>query len=460
MTSVDVTSTMMLPRLQMPSSSTRSSNSSAGSSSGNGSSMRVVTPTISYDDETCNSININSGYHTKRWGFTDDELTSGQVHGIRYQEVINYGRVSSPRGSHHCVMCGLSGVEIPSQNKDVCKSCDTSFWYFQKLDIVVKFCKGCKNFVCLSEFEDKPEASKCGRCRHRGRQNYFSKKKGTLNKFVDDYGNATDYSSTPSPEAGANLGKRKRSVNHTPSPPISELQNHISSKSGSAKVASSVGRPPAFPRSRKAPVMSSPYQSSPFSHLNIEQEDKLSPAENGASTLTKNGIASDNDGEYHRSSSFDKSTPKGLPTRSVTFGHLPSYRRTRGESDVSIESALSGIEVKQESNSSDPLLNPLMYLALLTGEVFGDGITSPLKGRSAVEVKKTIIADKENYDSNSPNTSPESIDNLEVSSNSEVDSDDCSMSTVSSEKQEMEFTPKFKVMNKVSDDETEHLVYS
>ena len=38
-------------------------------------------------------------------------------------------------------MCGLRG-NIPSQNKDVCKSCDTVFWYHTKLDVVVKFCKG------------------------------------------------------------------------------------------------------------------------------------------------------------------------------------------------------------------------------------------------------------------------------------------------------------------------------
>ena len=98
-------------------------------------------------------------------------------------------------------MCGLRG-NIPSQNKDVCKSCDTVFWYHTKFDVVIKFCKGkfnkfefpvieiyefhviffqkfvtgCKNFVTLSEFQGKPEASKCGKCRHRGRQNYFARK--------------------------------------------------------------------------------------------------------------------------------------------------------------------------------------------------------------------------------------------------------------------------------------------
>lgn len=91
---------------------------------------------------------------------------------IRYSDVINFSRCSK---SHLCVMCGMKG-NIPSQNKDVCKSCDTVFWFHTRLNVVIKFCKGCKNFVTLSEFQEKPEASKCGKCRHRGRQNYFARK--------------------------------------------------------------------------------------------------------------------------------------------------------------------------------------------------------------------------------------------------------------------------------------------
>lgn len=37
---------------------------------------------------------------------------------------------------------------------------------------------GCKKFSSLSDFADKPEASKCAKCRHRGRQNYYSRKQG------------------------------------------------------------------------------------------------------------------------------------------------------------------------------------------------------------------------------------------------------------------------------------------
>jgi hypothetical protein len=39
---------------------------------------------------------------------------------------------------------------------------------------------GCKNFLTLNEFQEKPEASKCGRCRQRGRNNYFLKKSSSL----------------------------------------------------------------------------------------------------------------------------------------------------------------------------------------------------------------------------------------------------------------------------------------
>jgi len=98
---------------------------------------------------------------------------------IAYGDVINFKRSSNPRGcAHHCVMCGDKNAAIPSQNKDVCKTCDTGFWLVKETQVVVKFCKGCKNFARLWDFRDKPEATKCIKCRQRGRLNYFSKKSG------------------------------------------------------------------------------------------------------------------------------------------------------------------------------------------------------------------------------------------------------------------------------------------
>ena len=63
---------------------------------------------------------------------------------VKYCDVINFERAGA-RGEHHCVMCGrIKGAEceIPNQNKDVCKSCDSAYWRFLREDIIIKFCKG------------------------------------------------------------------------------------------------------------------------------------------------------------------------------------------------------------------------------------------------------------------------------------------------------------------------------
>lgn len=44
------------------------------------------------------------------------------------------------------------------------------------LSIYENHATGCKNFTKLHDFRDKPEATKCIKCRQRGRQNYFAKK--------------------------------------------------------------------------------------------------------------------------------------------------------------------------------------------------------------------------------------------------------------------------------------------
>lgn len=85
-----------------------------------------------------------------------------------------------PSSSIHCVMCGLSNVDIPSQNKSVCKHCDSCFWLHQPWNVVFKFCKGCKNFYLLNAFENRPEGTKCMKCRHRGREHYKQKKTTNL----------------------------------------------------------------------------------------------------------------------------------------------------------------------------------------------------------------------------------------------------------------------------------------
>lgn len=113
---------------------------------------------------------------------------------INHKEVINFSR-PDPRlcKNLHCVMCGESNVHIPSQNKNICKICDSSFWLHNSLNIVFKFCKGCKNFFILEEFSDKPEGTKCRKCRQRGRDNYLNKKSQGITNSTSNYLN------TPSP---------------------------------------------------------------------------------------------------------------------------------------------------------------------------------------------------------------------------------------------------------------------
>mmetsp|Transcript_16651 Transcript_16651/g.31204 ORF Transcript_16651/g.31204 Transcript_16651/m.31204 type:complete len:276 (-) Transcript_16651:2800-3627(-) len=99
--------------------------------------------------------------------------------GVTYNDVINYER-SGKKQTRHCVMCGDiedgRNSKIPNQNKDVCRVCDSTYWFLDKKKVLVKFCKGCKTFFPLMNYDDKPEASKCGSCRRRGRDNYYFKK--------------------------------------------------------------------------------------------------------------------------------------------------------------------------------------------------------------------------------------------------------------------------------------------
>lgn len=100
-------------------------------------------------------------------------------HTVQYADVINFER-SSTKGNRCCVLCGLKegekdGCVIPKQNKGVCRKCDSTYWLLKKLGVVVKFCKGCKLFFSLVDFDGKPNTTKCGTCRKRGRDNYHGK---------------------------------------------------------------------------------------------------------------------------------------------------------------------------------------------------------------------------------------------------------------------------------------------
>ncbi len=83
----------------------------------------------------------------RQYKWTDEKLDSDA---FLYQNVINFKRSANPRGhAHHCVMCGDKRAAIPSQNKDVCKTCDSAYWLVEAIQILVKFCKGrCDHKMC------------------------------------------------------------------------------------------------------------------------------------------------------------------------------------------------------------------------------------------------------------------------------------------------------------------------
>lgn len=63
---------------------------------------------------------------------------------LPHYELINYPKSSLKSHQVHCVMCGLhkGECEIPSQNKDICKKCDSAFWLNLSTNLIIKFCKG------------------------------------------------------------------------------------------------------------------------------------------------------------------------------------------------------------------------------------------------------------------------------------------------------------------------------
>jgi len=116
-----------------------------------------------------------------------------------YEVLVNFPRAKT-RAKIHCVMCGRyprghpedtettsdskdddsaskdGVVVIPRQNKDVCRDCDKALWRHNQTDFYFKWCKGCKRFRNLTAFAEKLAASKCDRCRERGRQGYQRRK--------------------------------------------------------------------------------------------------------------------------------------------------------------------------------------------------------------------------------------------------------------------------------------------
>lgn len=322
---------------------------------------------------------------------------------IKYTDVINFGRCSK---SHNCVMCGLKG-NIPSQNKDVCKSCDTVFWYHTKFDVVIKFCKGCKNFVTLSEFQEKPEASKCGKCRHRGRQNYFARK-NTSPKFS---GSSSPY--TASEDGDSDFDGENNSAEMMLSaihgvvsvknrPPIAPRipRSRSDEQSPSPRMSSLVGPTPsslprvAFSRSISDTSLNSVTGTPAVRGICLDLKDTPKPPSVLKNGSTPHSVKKSNkklpdsltNAMYRKGyGNMNKSSP-----RTVSFALTPS---TASEYDPETRYAFDAMSsivpsTQQErwdtglgAKEWDPSANPLMGLAMLT-EHLSSNFSPPSKKRT------------------------------------------------------------------------------
>mmetsp|Transcript_11980 Transcript_11980/g.18041 ORF Transcript_11980/g.18041 Transcript_11980/m.18041 type:complete len:176 (-) Transcript_11980:377-904(-) len=65
---------------------------------------------------------------------------------------------------------------IPKQNKGLCTNCDITVWVISKNGLMIKWCKGCKNFRLWEAFGAKGRATKCTKCRTRQREKYALQK--------------------------------------------------------------------------------------------------------------------------------------------------------------------------------------------------------------------------------------------------------------------------------------------
>ena len=161
---------------------------------------------------------INLARSSKVNDYKDFNWKINEKETIKYLDIINFERAAS-KSDHHCVMCGNPkgpNCVIPNQNKDVCKVCDSSFWLLHALNVLIKFCKGCKKFSPLQDFDEKPEASKCAKCRKRGRQNYYSRKQDDDEVVVSISGNNRAKNDTKTRKINGQ-GKSKRETKSTAS---------------------------------------------------------------------------------------------------------------------------------------------------------------------------------------------------------------------------------------------------
>ena len=91
---------------------------------------------------------LESNHHRKSvkiLDYTNHSCELEKDKSLVYTDIINFEKGSSPcsvPNQSRCVMCGVSDALIPTQNKNVCKSCDSVPWLVKCPAVVVKFCKG------------------------------------------------------------------------------------------------------------------------------------------------------------------------------------------------------------------------------------------------------------------------------------------------------------------------------
>lgn len=260
---------------------------------------------------------------------------------IPYKQVVNFPRVSSCYAKTQCVMCGKQDVNIPSQNKSICNHCDSKYWKNEEFHDVFKFCKGCKNFNSLAAFIQKPNASKCDKCRSTIKQVY--KQKVSTKKNMD------------SPQL-PNTSERKRK-NSTGSQ-LEPLQSENSASNASVAIQSCYIRPPKVPRK----VSLSPDGEIPKTH--------------GAEYIKE--FHNSNVGNDHRFVRYDKEnkmnrlqmnivSPLTGISESISSISEQSIGRTLSERRNTDDSSRTFVE----SHSVYLLDNPLLRLASISQEILG-----------------------------------------------------------------------------------------
>jgi hypothetical protein len=100
--------------------------------------LKIGSCNVDGNHRQCKSIKILD-YTNYKCGLEKDKT-------LQFGEIINFERGLSPSGfttnHNRCVMCGVTDAAIPTQNKNVCKSCDSVPWLVKFPEVVVKFCKG------------------------------------------------------------------------------------------------------------------------------------------------------------------------------------------------------------------------------------------------------------------------------------------------------------------------------